>query len=248
MGGRKNPRQLEKLVSYILGRRPDEFGLVLDEEGYIFLRDLVRAISEEPGWGYVRKSHINEILMTSREPPFVIENEKIRAVNRDDALRFREDILVPGLLYHCVRRKAYPVVCRQGILPLGQSRVFLATTQDLACRMGKRREPAPILLNVQARKASEAGVRFLRHGEFIYVTDHIPVGYFTGPPLPEERKKEASVSKREPVAVPKGLPGSFTLDVKRSQSLQRQALKRKGLKKEVAWKRDVRSLRRKAKR
>jgi hypothetical protein len=96
--------------------------------------------------------------------------------------------------------------------------------------------------------ASEAGVRFLRHGEFIYVTDHVPVGHFTGPPLPQEKKKEATASKREPAVMPKEPPGSFTLDVKHSQSLQRQLLKRKGLKKEVAWKRDVRSLRRKAKR
>jgi putative RNA 2'-phosphotransferase len=186
--------------------------------------------------------------MTSREQSFVVENEKIRAVYRDDALRFQEDILVPGLLYHCVRRKAYSVVCRQGILPLGQSGVFLATTQELAQRMGKRRDPAPVLLNVHARRASDAGVRFLRYGEFIYVTGHVPVDYFTGPPPPQEKKKEATVSKREPFVMPKGLPGSFTLDVERSQSLQRQVLKRKGLKKEVAWKRDVRSLRRKAKR
>jgi putative RNA 2'-phosphotransferase len=114
--------------------------------------------------------------------------------------------------------------------------------------MGKRRDSAPVLLTVHARRASEAGVRFSRYGEFIYITDRVPVGYFTGPPLPQEKKKEAFEPKKEPGAIPKEQPGSFRLDVKRSQDLQRQRLKRKGLKKEIVWKKDARRLRRKGKR
>lgn len=245
MGRRKDPKQLEKLISYILGRRPDEFGLVLDDQGFVRLKDLLKVISEEPGWRYVRKSHIHEVLMISSEKSFVLENDKIKAVCRDDALNPREEIVPPKLLYHCVRRKAYPIVCKQGVIPLGQPRVLLATTEELAQRMGKRRDPVPVLLTVQARRAFEAGVRFSQQGEFIYVTDHVPVGYFTGPPLPKEKKKEDPKPKKEPVAIHEDLPGSFTFDVERSRALQQQRLKQKGLKKEIAWKKDVRRLRRK---
>ena len=48
---------------YMLGYRPDEFGLVPDPEGYIPYKNLLQAIHEEPGWGYVRQGHFNEILM-----------------------------------------------------------------------------------------------------------------------------------------------------------------------------------------
>ena len=245
MGRQKDPKQLEKMMSYILGRRPDEFGLALNDQGFVRLKDLLKAISEEPGWGYVRKSHIHEVLMTSCEKSFVLENDRIKAVCRDDALNPEEEIVPPKLLYHCVRRRAYPVVCRQGVIPLGQPPVLLATTEELAQRMGKRRDPAPVLLTVQAQRAFEAGLRFSKQGELIYITDHVPAGYFTGPPLPKEKKKEAPKSKKEPVAIPGDLPGSFTFDLERSQALQQQRLKRKGLKKEIAWKKDVRRSKRK---
>ncbi len=246
MGRQKGPKQLEKLISYILGRRPDEFGLVLNDQGFVRLKDLLKAISEEPGWGYVRKLHIREVLMTSCEKSFVIDNDKIKAVCLDDAPACVEEIVPPKLLYHCVRPKAYPVVCRQGIIPLGQPRVYLATTEELAQRMGKRRAPVPVLLTVLAQRAFKAGVRFSKQGDFIYMTDHVPVGYFTGPPLPKEKKKEAPKPK-EPVAIPEDPPGSFTFQLERSRTLQQQRLRRKGLRKEIVWKKDARRLRRKRK-
>jgi len=248
MGRKKEPKHLEKVMFYILGRCPDEFGLVLDDQGFVRLKDLLKAISEEPGWGYVRKSHIHEVLMSCCEKPFVLENDKIRAACSDHALNLEEAIFPPRLLYHCVRQRAHPVVCRQGITPLGQPRVFLATTEELALRMGRRRDPAPVLLTVQAQRAFEAGVRFSKQGEFIYITDHVPVGYFTGPPLPKEKKKEAPKPKKGPAAIPEAPPGSFTLDMERSRTLQRQRLKRKGIKKEIVWKKGVRRMRRKKKR
>jgi hypothetical protein len=105
-----------------------------------------------------------------------------------------------------------------------------------------------VLLTVQAKRAFEAGVKFSRQGEFIYMTDHVPVGYFTGPPLPKEKKKEDPKPKKESVAIRESLPGSFTFDRERSRALQQQRIRQKGLKKEIAWKKDVRRARRKRKR
>ena len=116
-------------------------------------------------------------------------------------------------------------------------------------RIGPRRDQKPVLLTVQAQRVAEAGVIFSRQGELIYLVDHVPVEYFSGPPLPEEKKrrKETQARTTEPPPLSEFLPGSFTLDMERSQELQQQRLKRKGLKKDVAWKKDVRRLRRKRK-
>ena len=48
---KKNKRKvtnLSRLMSYVLGNRPDEFGLVPDKEGYITVKELLKAINEEP--------------------------------------------------------------------------------------------------------------------------------------------------------------------------------------------------------
>jgi putative RNA 2'-phosphotransferase len=246
VGRPKTAKELRKLMTYVLGRRPDEFGLVPDHEGFVRVKDLIKAISEEPGWGYVRRSHIHEVLITSSDRPFILEEDRIKAAGCDAAVRPVPDVVPPKLLYHCVRRKAYPVVCEKGISPMGQHHVFLATTQDMALRIGKRRDPKPVLLTVQARRAGEAGVSSSRQGEFLYMVDHVPVGYFSGPPLPKE-KREAPQAKKEGAPAEDTLAGTFVLDMERSKELQQQRLKRKGLKKDIAWKKEARRFRRRRK-
>jgi len=244
VGRKKDPKQLGKLTVYALGHRPDEFGLVPNEGGFVRLKDLLKAITEEPGWGYVRKSHIHEVLITFSGDVFVVEDDRIKAARPDESASPVPGVVPPKLLYHCVRRKAYPVVCRKGLTPMGQHHVFLATTQELALRMGKRRDSQPVLLTVQAHRAFETGVAFSMQGELIYMVDHVPVGYFSGPPLPKE-KKETTKPEKEPLLTPQTLPGTFTLDMERSNELQKQKLKRKRVKKEIAWKKDARKFRRK---
>ena len=110
MGKLKASNQLRKFMTYVLGRRPDEFGLVPDQEGFVHIKDLIKAISEEPGWGYVRRSHIHEVLITGSDNPFVVEEDRIKTAGSDDMVRPVLGVFPPKLLYHCVRRKAYPVV------------------------------------------------------------------------------------------------------------------------------------------
>lgn len=231
---------MRKLLVYILERRPDEFGLVLDEQGSVRMKDLLMAIQEEPGWGYVKKSHILEVLMTSGGTSFVVRQDRIAAVDHDLSLSSGEETPPPKLLYHCIRRRAYRVVREHGIGPAGTRRVFLATSKALATRMGKRRDPKPVLLTVQANKAFKAGIRFHRYGEFIFGTDHLPAGYFTGPTPPREKKKENAERKTGPVAAPEKHPGSVTFDPDRSEALFRQSQRKKGAKKKIGWKQELR--------
>jgi hypothetical protein len=54
---------LSRFLIYILAHRPDEFGLVPDPIGFVSMKELLRAIHEEPGWGYVREGHLREVLI-----------------------------------------------------------------------------------------------------------------------------------------------------------------------------------------
>jgi putative RNA 2'-phosphotransferase len=244
LGNRKDPKQLLKLITYVLEHRPDEFGLVPDAQGFVPIKDLIRALNEEAGWGYVRKSHIQEILLTCRDHPFVIEGDLIRGRLVHETGARSHNVIPPKILYGCVRRKAYPVVCEKGIVPMGRVHVLLCTTQDMALRIGRRRDPKPVLLTVQAQRLSQQGVVFLRQGESIFLVDHVPVGLFSGPPLAKEKPQEVGKKKETPAVKPPIEPGAFFLDMERSEELQRQEIKRKGLRKEIDWKRAARKMRR----
>ena len=77
------PRQLEsvaRMLTYILSHRPDEFGLVLSEEGFIPIKHLLQVLSAEPGWGFVRRYHLDQIVGLMSPPAFEVEGERIRAL------------------------------------------------------------------------------------------------------------------------------------------------------------------------
>ena len=75
-------RRFSKLLSYVLGRRPYEFGLVLDENGFVSMQMLLKAIGEEKDWKFIRESHFHEILLLEPEPPIEIAGSRIRSVDR----------------------------------------------------------------------------------------------------------------------------------------------------------------------
>ncbi len=83
MSQQRSPKQLAKILDYILSRRPDEFGLVTDDDGFIKIKELLKAINEEEGWKYVRQSHIDEILITLRDHSFEVAGNSIRAKVRE---------------------------------------------------------------------------------------------------------------------------------------------------------------------
>ena len=93
------PRQLESLarmLTYILSHRPDEFGLVLSEEGFIPIKHLLQALGAEPGWGFVRRYHLDQVAGLMSPPAFEVEGEQIRALTPEPA-RLRRDPGEPPL-------------------------------------------------------------------------------------------------------------------------------------------------------
>ncbi|MFW5875013.1 MAG: RNA 2'-phosphotransferase, partial [bacterium] len=57
-------QQLAKLLSYILEKRPDEFGLIPDEQGYVSIKELLKVFAETEGWRHIRRSSINELMLS----------------------------------------------------------------------------------------------------------------------------------------------------------------------------------------
>ena len=212
MAYQKSPKKLAKLLDYILGRRPDEFGLVTDRDGYVKIKDLLKALSEEEGLSYVRRNHLNEILLTLPNPSFEISDNSIRATNRRHLPEHVYAHDPPKLLYHCVRQKAYPHVCTKGLYPTGYSRVILSSNLSLAQRMGKRIDQSATLLTVQVQQCLDKGVVFFSAGEALFLADFIPPDCFSGPPLPKE---QPTVLKKEELQkpAPKKPAGSFLIDL-----------------------------------
>lgn len=204
-------KRFSKFITYVLGYRPDEFGLVPDENGYVKIKELLKAISEEEGWKHVRRANIDELLITGPDTPIEISDNRIRATDRDRLAKSEVTQQLPKLLYTCVRRKAYPHVCRKGIFPTYHSQIVLASDQNMAHRIGSRSDADPILLTVQVQQSLDLGVVYYLAGEGLFLADFVPTNGFSGPPLPKESPDD---KKQPPADMLHGQkqPGTFKLD------------------------------------
>ena len=243
MGQRKSPKQLAKYITYIMGRKPDEFGLVPDTDGFVKMKELIKAICEEEGLRYVRSSHIDEILITLSNPPIEILDNLVRAKSRDHLPGRMPASNLPKLLYTCIRRKAYPSVMDKGIFPIGRGHVILSPEKKLAEKIGKRIDQTPVLLTVQTQKVVKIGVILIQAGDLIFMAKTIPVGCFTGPPLPKEKsepKKEVALKKEKP----KSLPGTFLMDLSDEKDRKKRSIHQRR-RKEITWKKERKKMKRK---
>ncbi len=213
----RSPQILAKMIAYALGRRPDEFGLVPDEAGFVKIKDLLKALHEEEGFAYANRAHLNEILLTVPQPPFEIVDHLIRARgSRPDGGR-HEATDLPKQLFVSVRRRAYPWVRENGIRPAGHPQVVLCADRGMAERLGRRFDPEPVVLTVQVKACRDKGVQFAPSGENLFLAGEIPPDCFTGPALPKERPAEA----KEPAPGKPRRPeesGSFLLDIEKASA------------------------------
>jgi putative RNA 2'-phosphotransferase len=233
---RKPPKQLSKFISYVLGRKPAEFGLVPDDNGYIKIKEFLKAICEEEGFRYVRRSHIDEIQISLTSPPIEIHSNNIRAKFRDDLPNQKQTQNLPKLLYTCVRRKAYPVVLVKGILPMDFKKVILSSTPDMAERIGKRKDQYPVLLTVQTQKSMEQGIIFYEAGETLFIAESIHTGCFTGPPVPKQKTLAIKQETKAEQAL-SSIPGSFIVE-RHNIDDQRKVYQQKKKRKTVAWEKE----------
>jgi putative RNA 2'-phosphotransferase len=233
MGKAKSPQSLAKLLAYILGRRPDEIGLVTDTNGFVKIKDLLKALAEEEGWKYVRRSHLDEILYSLTDPPFEILDKQIRAKCRDQLSLPKPVQDLPKLLFTCIRKRAYRSVLDKGIFPSGYHQVVLSSNREIALRIGKRTDHDPVMLTIQAQKSITNGVTFYQTGESLYLAESIPTSCFSGPPLPKERPEAKKPDNADEASPPK-MAGGYPVNL--ADAARTQPAGRKSQKQQMDWK------------
>ncbi len=239
------PRQLESLsrmLTYVLGHRPDEFGLVLSEDGFVPIKPLLQALAAEPSWGFVRRRHLEELAALLSPPQFELQGEQIRALAPGPARPQRAPAAPPpALLYAAITPKAHPRVWEEGLRPPPGQELLLAKAPELALKLGKRRAPEPVLVTVQAQAAARKGISFTGYGEELFLAPAIAREYLQLPPPPISEKPKPAKPSRPPAP-----PGALIMDLE--QIFPGPAPMSRKHKGEPAWKSGARALRKKRRR
>jgi putative RNA 2'-phosphotransferase len=242
----KQCEKLSRLLTYILGRAPDEFGLFLDSDGYCKIKTILQVLSEEEGWKHVRLGNIREIFVLINNHGLELLNDKIRAMDRSHLPDQKEPTQLPKLLYTCVRQRAYPHVCNKGVKPLGGiDYVVMSSDDQMALRIGQRIDHKPVKLIIQTHHLLSKTGDISQYGESLFLSHYIPSNCFHGPPLPDEKKspkKKALQTEKKTIIPPHENFGAFF--PKPDEEVSHKETKRKRSKKEISWKKERRQKKR----
>lgn len=233
----KKTQKLAKFLSYVLGRNPDEFGLVPENRGFFKIKELLKALNQEEGWRHIRMAHLNEVALTVVPSPVEIHGNRIRALDRSHLPQLTPAVQLPKLLYIAVRNRAYPAVIEKGLHSRNQGDLLLSSDLEMARRIGQRRDQHPVMLTVQVSRSRERGTRYQKYGQGLFIADILYPDTFSGPPLPKEKSAPAP-SKKQVIPSHAKTPGSYFPDISPPNEPG------KPRRKEADWKKDRRRARR----
>ena len=186
----KRQDSLEKMLRYVLGSAPDEFGLYPDSQGFVPLKSLLAALGEEEGWRGVREG---QIMMLVNQPGGASSLEAA-----DDLIRCKPALAalppeappesaLPKMLYAAFKPTAWAVISQRGLKPkAGEDVVRLWSEAEMALRVGRRRSAPAVLITVRAARARQAGTVFRPYSYRLWLADEVPAEFLSGPPVPLE--------------------------------------------------------------
>jgi len=206
-------KQLAKFLAYVLGRRPDEFGLLPDDQGYVRIKNLLQALHEDDQWRSVRQADLNTLVATEHPASIEIRENTVRATSREQLPSVTTPDRLPKLLYTAIRRRAYPRVHSSGIQSGQTAKIVLSRDEIMAKRLGNRLDNEPVLLTVNTEMAQATGSYIQQYGEYLFLIDNISIEALSGPPLPKEKPTapEPKNAENKEVFKPK-TPGSYFPD------------------------------------
>ena len=176
-----NPKltAISKEVSYALRHRPDEYGLELDERGFVEIEDLLAALNaKDPGRDVTRADLECTIAESDKKRHEIVSNRIRAAYGHSTGKRVEAEPAVPPAdLYHGTSRAAATHILAEGIKPMGRQYAHLSADVETAMAVGARHDSKPALLKVDAAAAHAAGVAFYRGNDKVWLADRVPAEF-----------------------------------------------------------------------
>ena len=167
--------QTSKFLSLVLRHQPEHIGLVLDENGWADVDELIERAAAH-GVTLTREL-IAEIVATSDKQRFALDaaGRRIRAnqghsVDIDLGLEPTEP---PAILFHGTAVATIAAIRNEGLKPGNRQHVHLSPDEATAIKVGQR-HGRPVVLRVFAGKMWEQGTPFFCSANGVWLTPAVP--------------------------------------------------------------------------
>jgi putative RNA 2'-phosphotransferase len=172
------PERISRFLSYLLRHRPKEYPVAFDREGFVSWRDVVDTVQDR--FQEVSEADIHSVVMGSDKKRFQLKDDKVRTTYGHS---FPVDLELeavdpPAELYLGTARDMAKSILRDGLKPRDRRYVHLSPSLEEALAVGRRRDPSPAVVVVDAQSAHAEGVRFFAAGP-LFLAEHVPAKFLS---------------------------------------------------------------------
>ena len=154
-----------------------KFGLEMDSQGNVSLRDVMAKIRERnPRMNWLRSRHIEALVETDPKGRYVISGGRIRATyGHTIPLDIRLDCEnIPDELFYPATQEEAELILESGIFPSDRAMVHLSLTYRDALRAGSVRTEDPVILVIDTGVCMELGSDIGRAARTVYLCRSVP--------------------------------------------------------------------------
>jgi putative RNA 2'-phosphotransferase len=175
--------RLSKQISYALRHAPWEYELELDDEGWVYLTQLLDALNSDPSAPKATRASVEQMIRLADKQRHEIVGDRIRALygHSVPGKLKRKRGTPPDTLYHGTSVELIRLIRARGLLPMSRQYVHLSTDEETARRVGSRKRGQVAILRVHAHSAAAAGVPFYEGNSQVWLADEVPARWIEFP-------------------------------------------------------------------
>ena len=173
-------KKISKFLSFVLRHKPETINLVLDENGWANVEELItKSTNDSHGFTF---EELDEIVLTNDKKRFIFNEDKtkIRAnqghsIEIDLALKPQQP---PEFLYHGTAQNNVESILENGIEKRNRQHVHLSQDKETATKVGMR-HGKPLILTIKTGKMFEDGILFYLSENNVWLTDFVDTKYIS---------------------------------------------------------------------
>lgn len=173
--------RLSRFLALVLRHRAPQFDLDMDDEGFVYLDDLLDVIDErQSALDWVEAEHIEALAQRGGgRRRFEVKGDQVRATYGHS---FHRPIRYPAVeppehLFIGVAKTKTPDLQKEGLRPDRRQYVHLSESEEEAREVGQHHSDNVSVITIRAREAHKAGFPFHHPTEGIYLTSRVSPEY-----------------------------------------------------------------------
>ena len=172
-------------MSLVLRHDPSAAGIALDGQGWAVIDEMLAGMA---GKGFaITRGVLEETVAKDSKQRYAISDDgrRIRA-NQGHSVRVDvglEEVRPPDALFHGTATRFADAIRREGLKAMSRQHVHLSPDEPTALAVG-RRHGKPVIFRVDAKRLADAGGRFYRSANGVWLVEAVPAEYLTELPPP----------------------------------------------------------------